>query len=105
MLHQFAVGLGDLQFRCARLDHRFQHDLAHHLGGLRHPLSEHARHGDHLLAGESRVDEHPCLRRSLCVGPQMHRRVRIVDPRETECPLHRLEQFEVDAGVLADLSR
>ena len=69
MLHQFAIRLGDLQFRRARLDHRFQHDLAHHLRGLRHPVPEHARHRDQLFAGEAHIDEHPCLRRSLCVGP------------------------------------
>ena len=35
----------------------------------------------------------------------MHRRVGIVDARETECPLHGLQQFQVDAGFLADLPR
>ena len=104
-LHQFAIRLGDLQFRRAGLDHRLKHHLPHHLGGLRHPVSEDARHGDQLLAGESDVDEHLCLRRGLGIGPQMNRRVGIVDPRQAECPLHRLEQFHVDAGVLADLSR
>ena len=68
MLHQFPVRLGDLQFRRARLDHRLQHHLAHHLGGLRHALSEHPRHGDHLLAGEARVDEDPRACRGLGVG-------------------------------------
>lgn len=33
----------------------------------------------------------------------MHRRIRIVDSGQTECPLHRLKQFKIYAGVLADL--
>ena len=104
-MHQFAVRLGDLQFRRTRLDHRLEHDLAHHLGGLRHPVPEHPRDGDQLLAGETHIDEHLRARRGLRVRTQMNRRVGIVDPRQTECPLHRLEQFQVDAGVLADLPR
>lgn len=104
-LHQFAVRLSDLQLRCAGLYDSLQHDLAHHLGGLGHPLSERARHGDHLLAGETRVDEYPRTHCGLGVGTQMNRRIRIVDAWETECPLEWLKHFEVDAGVLADLPR
>jgi hypothetical protein len=85
--------------------HCLQDDLTHRFGGLRKPLGQHPRHRYHLLAAEAEPNIVDRPRGNLCVSAVEDSGMRIIDPRQAQRPHVRLQQLEIDSGLITDLTR
>ena len=105
LAHHRLGTLGDVQFGRTGLRYRRQRRVAHHLGRTGQTLGQHPHDHDDLVGIEPQLDEPLRMRGGLGVGPQVNGGVRIVNPRQTDGPLHALQQFEVDARLFTDFAR
>ena len=97
--------LRGLQFGVTRLQDGRQRGITHHFGGVRKPFGENTNDLHYLIGMDTELEELLRVGGGRPVGAQMHGRVGIVDAHQPDGPLDALQQFQVDAGRLADLAR